>query len=249
MKNGKMKIYVAFFLICMGISGKVGAQVTIGSGKAPLHGALLQLKETDDAVDKDNNVALQNANKGLLLPRVKLKYKDQLYPMFDEADPSYPNDKNNIDRMHTGLTVYNIADVPEQGFKPGAIYIWDGASWNPVKGGGGGPRFFYMPSFDLRYDDYTSDNSVNLYRAYRMFFTKEENDATPFITGPNSTLTEIPNKENTIYEQGEIEFVVTGYDTTTFRAVSIDADDNLHYIVNTLPTQFSCMNIVIVVKE
>jgi hypothetical protein len=253
MKNNKMKTYAVFFLICIGISSKVSAQVTIGSGEKPLSGALLQLKETDE-VDGEGKYVEENADKGFVLPRVVLSDKNELLPMF-ESDLTYTGDKKILeDQKHTGLTVYNISTA--SGFSKG-IYVWDGAQWNPVKGDGvGGQRFFYMPSFNLKYNGINIPQTFNVYDEYKRQFTKVVDEGTNIeeyntrFFSSNPDITGIPCKEDGgIYSSDEIDFVVIGYDSTVLRDVSLDADHTLHYVVFQQPLPTSFMNIAIVIKN
>lgn len=105
------------------------AQVTIGSGIPPVQGALLQLKENDNSAE--------NASKGLMLPRVELSDINNLFPMF--ADPGNPNSpnadyaiptyKDEQDKLHTGLVVYNMNRCAPFGR---GVFAWDGQKWHPV---------------------------------------------------------------------------------------------------------------------
>ncbi|GHT59826.1 hypothetical protein AGMMS50239_07360 [Bacteroidia bacterium] len=111
---------------------ELSAQVTIGLSEIPAAGALLQLKEisgiTDDSPD---------AYKGLAMPRVHLTDENNLYPMFlaDPANPvsgpntDYTADKSALDKLHTGLIVYNSNDASP--FKKG-LYVWSGSKWEPA---------------------------------------------------------------------------------------------------------------------
>lgn len=119
-----MKITYLFKVIFLGLilslvlpSGLI-AQVTIGSEVEPNEGELLGLKENDNQSD--------NSSKGLMLPRVKLEVKDQLYPMFESSDLTYTDREKQI---HTGLMVYNLTDDLTVGLCPGP-YIWNGSSWD-----------------------------------------------------------------------------------------------------------------------
>ncbi|MFT3993223.1 MAG: FISUMP domain-containing protein [Dysgonomonas sp.] len=102
------------------------AQVTIGSGKPPVLGALIQLKENENLKE--------NSAKGLILPRVRLSDKENLFPMFtatgntnsDYSDPTY---KSEQDKLHIGLVVYNTN--PCLPFGKG-VFIWDGQSWEAI---------------------------------------------------------------------------------------------------------------------
>lgn len=105
------------------------AQVTIGNGSPPVSGALLQLKENDNTEE--------NASKGLILPRVYLSDKNNLFPMF--ADPgnnnipnanySNPTYKSEQDKLHMGLIIYNTN--PNAPFREG-IFVWNGQEWLPI---------------------------------------------------------------------------------------------------------------------
>ncbi|MDR2949755.1 MAG: hypothetical protein LBV71_11160 [Prevotella sp.] len=106
------------FVLLLASTMSIYSQVTIGSDSPPRPGALLELKinENDRA----------NANKGILLPRVNLKVKNQLYPMFDENDQTYTDSEKKI---HTGLMVYNMTNSLLEDLCPGP-YIWDGNNWD-----------------------------------------------------------------------------------------------------------------------
>lgn len=112
---------------------EVHGQVTIGSGKPPVLGALLDLKEYDfDDIDTENRTT---ASRGVNLPRVRLVDKDKLLPMFDNMKDITTYNKNGInyskadeDSKHIGLIVYNLTDDPVKEFSEG-IYYWNGAFW------------------------------------------------------------------------------------------------------------------------
>ncbi|NDV95416.1 hypothetical protein D0T84_10885 [Dysgonomonas sp. 521] len=110
----KPLLFVLFFVSAICVYG----QVVIGSGNPPKQGMLLELKANENKGT--------NADKGLLLPRVKLKVKDQLYPMFDENDQAYTDNEKKI---HTGLIVYNQTNSLPEDLCPGP-YVWNGASWD-----------------------------------------------------------------------------------------------------------------------
>lgn len=108
------KYTLIFLLLFIALSvGKAKAQVTIGSGKLPNKGALLDLKQFEEEV---------SSSKGLGLPRVQLTSKKNLYPMFDVG-----YDKANEDLAHIGLVVY-VPDFFDVDNCPGA-YVWDGTEW------------------------------------------------------------------------------------------------------------------------
>lgn len=116
-KNNLIKVYFTLLLLVSSIS--ITAQTTFGSLDAPVDGALLQLKNFDNS----STNSTVNADKGLLLPRVKLTDIHNLYPMF-------PLDYNKQaeDFKHTGLFVFNTNDNLFDGDGQGC-YLWDGTKW------------------------------------------------------------------------------------------------------------------------
>lgn len=124
------KVTLLILLYCFSLN--VSAQVTIGSGEAPLKGAVLQLKEIENVTD-----STRNAYGGLALPRVTLSEKKELYPMF-LADPDnpmsgpslvYSDNKSSLDKSHTGLIVYNLVEDPANDLCKG-LNQWDGSKWS-----------------------------------------------------------------------------------------------------------------------
>jgi hypothetical protein len=113
------------------ISFHTKAQVTIGEDEEPVTGALLQLKEKLGVTD-----GTSNSYRGLVLPRVTLSDKTQLYPMFlaDPEDPNsgpnndYAGNKASIDQIHTGMIVYNLVEDEDKDLCKGLNY-WDGGQW------------------------------------------------------------------------------------------------------------------------
>lgn len=103
----------------------IDSQVTIGSAKEPLPGAILDL----DSQDGQNGTS----KKGLGLPRVKLKSlqvpedKTSLSETIDQAQGEWDKD------AHVGLTVYNINNLTacSGGFAEG-LYIWNGNNWDAL---------------------------------------------------------------------------------------------------------------------
>lgn len=85
------------------------AQVTIGNGREPSAGALLQLKENDNLG--------ANANRGLLLPRVQLTGHNL---------DAISKDDTETTEMYTGLTVWNVRSVEDicKG-----VQTWTGTKW------------------------------------------------------------------------------------------------------------------------
>lgn len=117
------KILILATLIALTSPMTICAQVTIGSALNPSPGAILDLKE--------NSNYGANSTRGLVLPRVKLTAKNELFPMFKE-DPNYTSIvKDEQDALHIGLLVYNLNQC--DGFGKG-VYQWEGKSWVPLLG-------------------------------------------------------------------------------------------------------------------
>jgi hypothetical protein len=125
-------ILTLFAALCTAAYG----QVTVGSSQPPVEGALLDLK--DETQPKVPGGA--TASKGLLMPRVKLSNKNQLYPMYEsDGNGGYQigivkYTKAAEDKKHIGLIVYNVDDT--NGLDLG-VHSWDGDQWVAVKSGSG----------------------------------------------------------------------------------------------------------------
>ncbi|GEM_PF-1269623 len=147
MKRTKVKsklriqqIFTISFLLFISlnlISIPTYAQVTIGSNLEPEKAAVLDIKEK---ADKDGGPTVEKG--GLILPRVNLEKKKQLYPFIREkgysasnydnasydpnvADPDYAKEKP----AHKGLIVYNLTENEEEELCLG-LNQWDGEEWN-----------------------------------------------------------------------------------------------------------------------
>ncbi|UVD79955.1 hypothetical protein NWE55_01295 [Myroides albus] len=118
----KNKYLITFLLLILffRIDVSVG-QVTMGESGVPMPGSILQLQNLES-----NATNLINANKGLLLPRVKLTDINNLYPMFA---PGY--DKTEQDLAHAGLLVFNVNEDHFNGDGKG-VYSWSGKKWNGI---------------------------------------------------------------------------------------------------------------------
>lgn len=112
------EVRLIIFIIGILFIQKGFSQVTIGSSKTPVEGALLQLKENENIGD--------NSTKGLLLPRVELLRKDKLSPMLDNS-----NFSDNV-TTHRGLMVYNTSLLTNENLFPG-LYVWDGKKWKGMR--------------------------------------------------------------------------------------------------------------------
>lgn len=106
----KAMLTLTIMMLC--VLPRTYAQVTIGSIVPPASGALLDLKQNEEGA----------ATKGLLLPRVNLTNKEELYPMFESGYDS--SEKTE----HIGLLVYNTNTDACEEIYPG-IHIWNGVSW------------------------------------------------------------------------------------------------------------------------
>ncbi|MFV0417447.1 MAG: hypothetical protein ACK5KT_01785 [Dysgonomonas sp.] len=121
-----------FIILISGSQSNIMAQVTIGANETPASGSLLQLKNITNV---PNGKA--NSTKGLLLPRVLLSKKKELYPMFlnDAEDPTsganseYTINKSTLDLEHTGLTVFNTKENIDEVLCFG-VNFWDGSQWD-----------------------------------------------------------------------------------------------------------------------
>ncbi len=101
------------------------AQVTIGSGEAPVEGAILQVKTKTGIIDDSDN-----ATKGVAFPRVPLTAKKSLLPMVSGGGTLEQK------ATHTGLVVFNTneavaTDDTTFKFEKG-LYVWKGGEWTAV---------------------------------------------------------------------------------------------------------------------
>lgn len=126
MRNRIIRIYIVIFALFILPNSVLYTQVTIGAGIEPNKGALLDLKENNGDA---NNIT---TDKGIILPRVKLTNSHNLYPMFstDNAGNYKEGIKSEEDRLHIGLSVYNIDECSLQGT---GLYFWSGNRWEKVE--------------------------------------------------------------------------------------------------------------------
>lgn len=117
-----LSIWCSLFLL-LSYGTKIYAQVTIGTGEVPVAGALLQVKNIENI-----GGGLQNADKGVALPRVNLTDVNMLYPMFKVGYK-----KEDIDAAHTGLIVFNTNATLPDSYGMG-LYVWNGKSWRAMTG-------------------------------------------------------------------------------------------------------------------
>lgn len=118
MNFNRTLLFILFVIamFCIPIA-KLNAQITIGSGKPPAKGALLELKSvTPSNPDTDNSTSDTG---GLLLPRVNLTDVAQLTPFIQNPTPE---EKEEL----IGLLIFNMTTATN--LKPG-IYFWNGEEW------------------------------------------------------------------------------------------------------------------------
>lgn len=118
--NKKLLRVLVISLFVSSTLSPLHAQVTIGSDEHPIAGAILDLKEHD---------GLSTASKGMMLPRVGLTSKTDLYPMFKEG-----YDKAQEDAIHAGLLVYNVNEDLCENLHKG-VFAWDGTQWVAINKG------------------------------------------------------------------------------------------------------------------
>lgn len=108
----RLKLNLLYLIFIIGLfSFSAQAQVTIGSEKSPVKGALLQLKENEELT--------ANSNKGLLLPRVYLNSSSDFDPVLAGATAAEKTE-------HVGLMVYHVGS---QNLCAG-VYVWNNIQWS-----------------------------------------------------------------------------------------------------------------------
>lgn len=122
----------SLLIICLILFLPLGAsygQVTIGSTEVPVAGSILELKEWTA------NQGGITASKGLLLPRVSLKSRVQLTPLYggeDNGDGTWTDDSTPQDKVSAaGMMVYNMNSDTIELYKEG-VYVWSGESWKSI---------------------------------------------------------------------------------------------------------------------
>lgn len=225
------------------------AQVTIGSNAEPSSAAILEIKTMHNAshivsITDDSNITSDKG--GLGLPRVKLVNRKTLEPFIQGSIDDQTKMK------HVGLTVYNIkqqiTNSIDESFEPGT-YVWDGKQWNMSGSRGSeGARWFYLPPFHLSITlGSANSGEIKLHDIYKNQFTQTGNGA--FISSDTSINT-IPSPLNgKLYENSELYYVVTYYDTSIMSIAKIDPDGTMYYTTNgKAPTTKSYINVIAIVK-
>ncbi len=113
---------------CFMFTDSATAQVTIGSNVSPEGGSVLDIKEF--AAKSEN----QTSDKGVVLPRVLLTNKNELYPMYWDSNTNsevaeYASDKVNLKTKHVGMTVFNVTNAGD--FVSG-VHTWTGTEWRKI---------------------------------------------------------------------------------------------------------------------
>lgn len=243
-KRQQLQLLLTLLLLALpSITTALRAQVTIGSGKSPVTGSLLDLKEYDlTDPDSDNGTT---ATKGFNLPRVRLVDLDKLFPMFDNLkDPNTYNNggtdypKTVEDNKHIGLMVYNLTEDSNKGFTEG-LYYWNGVKWVIPTGTDPESRFFYMPSFILDTSDpHNSNKTIDLYDAYQKQFTAIPANRRNPLSKPN-----IP-----VYDADKLDYYITGLDDSVLNIISITDTGILTYQTKASATGITYINVVFVIK-
>lgn len=179
------------------------AQVTVGADLEPAGGTILNLKE--------NNNTNENSSAGLLLPRVKLEVRNELYPMFEPTDPLYTDNEKVI---HTGLTVYNLTTDAYEDLCPGP-YVWNGNSWKRLWEA---CSFFDFLCQTMQFSELTKQekipfnvvNSINYNSSIEVDIAA--NEVIPYGNGLSIVVLKQEIKER---ENGQFTFYVCGDNTTT----------------------------------
>lgn len=116
MVSNYMNLRKITFLFLIFFAQYGSAQITIGSDRAPVSGALLQLKQNE-------NIGGANSMKGMTLPRVALTVKDSLIDI-GITDKTYPKPE------YSGMVVYNVASGNSVCLDLwDGIYVWVDSEW------------------------------------------------------------------------------------------------------------------------
>lgn len=127
-RKTKSFAYLCIAFACFMITSNATAQVTIGSNVSPEGGSVLDIKEF---IPKGDN---QTSDKGVVLPRVLLTNKNELYPMYWNTSAGsevaeYTNNKADLKRTHVGMTVFNVTNTGD--FVSG-VHTWTGTEWRKI---------------------------------------------------------------------------------------------------------------------
>ncbi|MDR2224282.1 MAG: hypothetical protein LBE34_16340 [Flavobacteriaceae bacterium] len=213
-----MKKIVLIVLMLFGVNiGLSYGQVLIGTPGVPAAGAILDLKERN--ADADN----ATANKGFLMPRVKLTSVTSLAPIVSATMAT----DATVKKSHIGLQVYHVGGSSiDAGLK-----IWSGEKWEELFSTPKG-QWIYMPPFPIKMFEAT-EQTVVLYDEYK----KQLDTAKSGVP---------------LWAENEVTFVITGYDALAFTKVEIKTVGGRQVLVYTAAlgklTAASYLNIIIVKK-
>ncbi|MDR0505409.1 MAG: hypothetical protein LBH32_01125 [Dysgonamonadaceae bacterium] len=123
MKQYFKKTALLLAAIALGIS--VYGQVLVGVNGTPLEGAALEVRSKDWAQNPPNTLTdLENSDKGILFPKVKLVAVDSLHPIY-KGNVNLSEIKQKL----TGMTVYNVDSI--EGLNAG-LSLWNGSQWTSI---------------------------------------------------------------------------------------------------------------------
>lgn len=221
-----MKKY-AFSLFLIGINS-IYAQVGIN---------ITNPRVTLDIATKSTD---SNSPEGLIAPnltRAEVISKNNVYNQEQKGAFVYIKEISSSDILDT-----KTAKIISTGY-----YYFDGTIWRRLSYN---TEQIYLPSFNLPLPDVSE--TVRTYDLYNNVYKKQF--VKPLATAPaseqtfissNPTLTQIPD----FYRADQLDYVVTYFDTTVLKEVTISAAGILSYkVLNTNPANSSFINIVLVVK-
>lgn len=173
----KRTIQLALLISTILLAPHLKSQVTIGSGATSNKGALLDLKEFQDEEEaKQGGIT---ANKGMLLPRVNLSFRDKLQPMYSYESNNTPSSDDLI--AHTGLTVYNTNKCEPFG---AGVYVWDGSKWIEIKAKSPIPS----PSLTIGVDTLHIPSGMDARQPMKQILTFGWGGSSPTFTAPQPEL-------------------------------------------------------------
>ncbi|MDR2843285.1 MAG: hypothetical protein LBV57_01400 [Candidatus Symbiothrix sp.] len=225
-KRSVFLLMVVLMIAVNGVFTQVQAQVKIGGDPdiAPVRGSLLDL----------NPSATEDASGGLSLPRVHLTSLTTLQPL-RAAGQTEPG--------HVGLEVYNTTDNAD--FHPG-MYVWTGEKWK--SSGDESSGSIYLPSFNLKWPQTTSDTICNVFNVYQANFAST---ALHRVVSAGASLTSVPEFNETV-SATDFYYVVTDYDNTAISISSISDAGVITYRKvgsSPIPPENAFVNIILIRKK
>lgn len=220
-----MKKY-AFSLLLIGMNS-INAQVGIN-----ITNPRVTLDIATKSTDPDSPEGLIAPN----LTRTEIISKNNAYGLNQKGAIVYIKEINDTDVLDT-----KTAKIISTGY-----YYFDGAIWRRLSYN---TEQIYLPSFNLPLPDVSETvRTFNLYMdVYQKQFVKQTiiSPAVQTFVSSNPSITQIPD----FYRVDQLDYVVTYFDPTVLKDVSISATGVLSYkVLNTNPNNTSFINIVLVVK-